>query len=476
MFGSRRSRRNSHPDWDKIHRLLNQVAIRQDRAEKRQELADKRAEKRQELADKRAEKRYERADKRDEERYQRANKRMDRLEELMDRTAREQKERDLAWFAKQEALQAKADKERKAEQRRRAKQEALQAKADKERKAEQRRRAKQEAQQAKKRAKQEAQRAKERAKQEAQQAKERAKQQAAWEARQAKERAKQEARQAKERAKQEVQQAKERAKQEAVWEARQAKEHAKQEVQQDKERAKQEAAWEARQDKERAKQQAAWEARQAKEREEYQRRMAKREEKQARDREEDERRMAKVEKEQARQQAVWAAQRASDLAELKEIAKRIQKDVGGITNTFGNIAEEYFLQAWENCDPVCIGPIKFTQVLAKQTYRGHGREMECDLVLLNGTHIAITEVKLSLDSRDVHTFHTKLKEVLPLVLPAAYRHLRVVPVMACTLMTKQARQSVVDHGFALLRPYGQQARLEIKHLRTWPSVNTVPGP
>ena len=90
--------------------------------------------------------------------------------------------------------------------------------------------------------------------------------------------------------------------------------------------------------------------------------------------------------------------------------------------------------------------------------------------------LRLREVKLSLDSRDVHTFHTKLKEVLPLVLPAAYRHLRVIPVMACTLMTKQARQSVVDHGFALLRPYGQQARLEIKHLRTWPPVNTVPGP
>ena len=187
---------------------------------------------------------------------------------------------------------------------------------------------------------------------------------------------------------------------------------------------------------------------------------------------------AKLEENQAaqdKQRAAWEKQHSEAIKRLQEVAKQVQKEVGGMAYNLGNIAEEYFMQAWDDCEPVLIGDIEFDKVLANQKYRAHGREMECDLVLLNGTHIGLVEVKLTLHSKDVYEFDTKLKKVLPVVLPAEYRHLHVLPVMACARITDQARKEIAEYGFALLRPDGQKAKLEIEHLRTHPPIVKVLG-
>ena len=130
--------------------------------------------------------------------------------------------------------------------------------------------------------------------------------------------------------------------------------------------------------------------------------------------------------------------------------------------------------AWDQGKPVLIGDIEFDEVLANKRYRAHGKEMECDLVLLNGTHIGIVEVKLFLHWNDVNRFDAKLRKVLPVVLPAEYRHLQVMPVMACLGMAEGTRARIEAHGFALLRPGRQKATLEIEHLRPRPPIGKLP--
>ena len=181
-------------------------------------------------------------------------------------------------------------------------------------------------------------------------------------------------------------------------------------------------------------------------------------------------------KQRAKDRAAWEKQHKKNVADYLKVVKQIQKEVGGAAYNLGNIAEEYFMQAWDDCEPVLIGDIAFDEVLANQKYRAHGKEMECDLVLLNGTHIGLVEVKLTLHPRDVYEFDTKLKNVLPLVLPAGYRHLHVLPVMACAGTTDRARKRIAEYGFALLRPDGQKAKLEIEHLRPHPPVAKVLDP
>ena len=183
-----------------------------------------------------------------------------------------------------------------------------------------------------------------------------------------------------------------------------------------------------------------------------------------------ERDQAAQEKQRERDRIAQEKQRAQD----KEAAKRTRQEIGGMAHNLGNIAEEHFMLAWDECRPVLIGDIEFDEVLANEKYRAHGKEMECDLVLLNGTHIGIVEVKLFLHSKDVTAFDTKLRDVLPVVLPVECQHLQVMPVMACLGMSDGARTRIEAHGFALLRPDGQQSKLEIEHLRPRPPVGKLP--
>ena len=245
---------------------------------------------------------------------------------------------------------------------------------------------------------------------------------------------------------------KQRAQDQAAWEKKRAQDQAVWE----KQRAQDQAVWE----KQRVRDQAAWDKKLV----QYE---AAREKQRAQD-------QAAWEKKRARDQAAWEKKHEKSVADHLAIVKQIQQEVGGAAHNLGNIAEEYFMQAWDNCEPVLIGDVEFDEVLANEKFRGHGKEMECDLVLLNSTHIGIVEVKLSLHPKDVRAFDAKLKKVLPLVLPAEYRHLHVMPVMACTGMTAQARKRIEEHGFALLRPAGQKAKLEIEHLRPRPPIDKPP--
>ena len=280
----------------------------------------------------------------------------------------------------------------------------------------------------------------------------------AHQAAQDKQRVKDQAAQDKQRVKDQVAQDKQRAKDRAAWEEQLAEERAAREEQ----RVKDQAA----QDKQRAKDRAAWEEQLAKER-------AAREEQRVKDQAAQDKQRAKDQAAQDKQRAAWEDEHRKNIADYLAVAKQVQKEVGGAAYNLGNIAEEHFMQAWDHCKPVLIGDIEFDEVLANQKYRKHGREMECDLVLLNGTHIGLVEVKLFLHPRDVYEFDDKLKKVLPLVLPAEYRHLHVLPVMACTGTTDRARKRIADYGFALLRPDGQKAKLEIEQLRPRPPIAKV---
>ena len=272
----------------------------------------------------------------------------------------------------------------------------------------------------------------------------------------------------------------------AAWKEQRAQDQAAGE----EKRAQDQAAWE----KKHARDQAAWEKKRVQEQTMLEKKLAQEqtmlEKKLAQEQTMLEKKLAQeqtmLEKKHARDQAAWEKKRARDRAAWEEqhkkavatheaIARRIQQEIGGAAHNLGNIAEEYFMQAWDKCKPVLIGEVEFDEVLAHEEYRAHGKEMECDLVLLNGTHIGIVEVKLFLHPSDVKAFDAKLRKVLPLVLPLEYRHLQVMPVMACIGMTERVHKRIEEYGFALLRPYGQKARLEIEHLRPRPPVGEVPG-
>lgn len=179
-------------------------------------------------------------------------------------------------------------------------------------------------------------------------------------------------------------------------------------------------------------------------------------------------------KERAQQEAAWEVQRQKDRAENLLMDKQLREMVGGAAYNVENIATLYFMQAWDDGKPVLIGDVEFDEVLDNEKYQAHGKKMECNLVLLNSTYIGIVEVNPTLHANDVTAFDAKLRDVLPFVLPAEYRHLQVMPVIGGNRIMEGVRERVEAHGFALLRSYGIKAKLEIEHLRPRPPVGKPP--
>ena len=157
-------------------------------------------------------------------------------------------------------------------------------------------------------------------------------------------------------------------------------------------------------------------------------------------------------------------------AEIDDSLARIGQTVGGVTNNLGKITEEFFRQAMENEKLIVIDKATFDTVLADQTYKANGKAMQCDLVLVNKKYIAIIEIKHYLHPDDIGRFDEKLRAVLPEVLPAAYRHLQLIPAMACKGLSLRAKEEVQKYGFALLRPRGQKSKVESEHLRIRPPL------
>lgn len=157
-------------------------------------------------------------------------------------------------------------------------------------------------------------------------------------------------------------------------------------------------------------------------------------------------------------------------AKLNDALDKIGEQLGGVTNNLGKINEAFFRHALANERPVMIGKVPFNIILADQTYEANDKAMQCDLVLVNTKYIAIIEAKHYLHPNDVSRFDAKLRRALPDVLPAKYRHLQLIPAMACQGLSSQAEAEIQKYGFVLFRPRGERARIESAYLRIRPPI------
>ena len=210
-----------------------------------------------------------------------------------------------------------------------------------------------------------------------------------------------------------------------------------------------------------AKRQAAWEARMEQEHER---------ERQERERERQERAQERQEraewlKQERRERAQERREGEKRRVENAEALKHLRRMVGGIGNKVGAAIEDFFAFAMERAMPVIIDGIQFDEIFVNKTYSQGDKKMQCDIVLVNKEYIAILEVKHFLESDHIVAFDRKLRSVLPDVLPERYRRLRVVPVMACMGFSTYATEKVQQHGIAVMRPDGQDAKTNTEHMR-----------
>ena len=166
---------------------------------------------------------------------------------------------------------------------------------------------------------------------------------------------------------------------------------------------------------------------------------------------------------------------ARQRAEINKEFKKFWREINGSTSHAGRIAEQYFGDALRNEQPFLIRDIPFHVASTEEQFRVSGYEMECDIVLVNEKFLALVEVKHFLKHGHVYEFNHKLDKIVPIVLPDQYRHLQIMPVMACIGIHPKALTAVRVTGMALLRPGDRKCKVECDYLDIRPPVDKLPG-
>ena len=160
----------------------------------------------------------------------------------------------------------------------------------------------------------------------------------------------------------------------------------------------------------------------------------------------------------------WDAKRARERARDELFLKDLY-EATGLGWKDPSSAEKFFSTALEDALPFIIRGISFDDIFIDERYLSHQYAMDCYIVLVNDQYIAVVESEDFLEPAHVDAFAQNVKEVLPRVLPGRYRHLHIVPVMACMDLSAAAARKARAHGLALLRPHGQQPRVDDTYLR-----------
>ena len=188
------------------------------------------------------------------------------------------------------------------------------------------------------------------------------------------------------------------------------------------------------------------------------------------DRAEERRRLAVREEQRAQEAQEHAKQRA----ENRKAYKKLLRELHGTTNP-GPTADEYFYDALRNEWPFPMQGIRRYTMSNYAEFTSNGHSMLCDVVLENEKFIALVEVQHFLKQGHVYEFNRKLDKIVPIVLPDQYRHLQIMPVMACMGLHPKARVAAHKSGIAVLLPDGQKCKVECDHLHLRPPVDKLPG-
>ena len=163
---------------------------------------------------------------------------------------------------------------------------------------------------------------------------------------------------------------------------------------------------------------------------------------------------AKQFKENAKQFKETDRRMAKSSEELKQELKKLEKIVGGIGNSNGELAEEYFYNAFYR-DRTFVNE-HFDKIKRNMSYNNGEVEAEFDLVLFNGKSAALIEVKYNAkpDNIEIDRIISRV-EVFKILFPN-YKHHKIYLGVAAMSFHKSIVWQLHRAGIATIRPVGKK--------------------
>ena len=152
------------------------------------------------------------------------------------------------------------------------------------------------------------------------------------------------------------------------------------------------------------------------------------------------------------------------LAGAEKYIKDLCQQVGGIANSNGAAAEEYFYNSLLNGNKELLGE-KYDYVWGSTPGREAGFKDEYDIVLLNGQSVCVVEVKYKADSADFAKLLRKpvtFRENYP-----KYKNHKVYVALAGMSFSPITEKACQDNGIAIMKQVGDTIAVYDKNLKAF---------
>ena len=160
------------------------------------------------------------------------------------------------------------------------------------------------------------------------------------------------------------------------------------------------------------------------------------------------------------------AETNKQIAETDKIVKQNAKQLGGMGNSNGDFAQEFFFNALYNTKTL-FGQV-FDEVISdkKRKIKKTGVEIQYDVMLLNCVSACIVEVKYKADTDDVKKLFTKIEKLFRENFPE-HAEKKLYLAMASMSFSTQVIKACKENGIAIIRPLGDTIEIYDDHLKVF---------
>ena len=172
---------------------------------------------------------------------------------------------------------------------------------------------------------------------------------------------------------------------------------------------------------------------------------------------------ARLEKERAEREKS-RAEADREMKELRASIKEVNSAIGGITNSNGFFAEQYFFNSFENKNQTFFGE-KFDDILKNVPSMVVGSKDEFDIVMRNCNAASIVEVKYKARLEDIpriinkaNTFRTNYPK---------YQNHRIYLALATMIFNDRIEDECKKAGIAIVKQVGETIIINDEHLKVF---------
>jgi hypothetical protein len=163
-------------------------------------------------------------------------------------------------------------------------------------------------------------------------------------------------------------------------------------------------------------------------------------------------------------EAKFEREMAASRADWEKRSAELNKQMGGMSNSHGSFAEEYFYNSFEHGKQNFFGE-KFDEIEKSAKGLKKGYKDEYDILLINGKSIGIVEVKYKAHVNDLLDV-LKKAETFRINFPDYAGH-RIYLGLASLAFYPELEQECIDKGIAIMKQVGDTVVIYDEHLKVF---------